>query len=218
MNAPATPAPRPTADPVRSLAEVEARAIAPLDWPEFADGPEARSAIYRAGGFLRAERRGGPDHWIWDKAQEVLSYDVDEAALAQLPVAISRALSASPDRKATALLIGLLIDAFPAGRPANMAVYVGSMAYDLADMGFGPAIVAMACREVRRSATFLPTIAELVKACSAARKELEGRRSMADRLNSIRADAKAISALPEPDEPVRVAPMKRGDGDSAIPF
>jgi hypothetical protein len=102
--------------------------------------------------------------------------------------------AATPDRRTTRRLIGLLVDAFPNGRPADFYVYCESLLHDAMSLEFSPQVVATACRILRRTVRFLPTVAEFVETCEAQRKEIRAALHYAQRLQERLAKAAEIVA------------------------
>jgi len=96
--------------------------------------------------------------------------------------ALSKALAQQPDSRTTLVLLGLMVDAFPSARIPQPQTYLEALTADVIDGGYSPAAVAMACREIRRTKTFVPSIAEVLQACEEARKQLVSRRSIAARM------------------------------------
>ncbi len=89
-------------------------------------------------------------------------------------------IEAGPDRRASLALVSQLLDAFPNGRPANLPVYAASITHDLCAIGLSPVLVARTCQRVRRTARFLPTVAEMIDAGEAVRKEYRDALERAD--------------------------------------
>jgi len=121
--------------------------------------------------------------WTWrpeqaweriDALRTVLQAAPTNEALDAFVAPIREAQSLQPDRQQTIALVGMLLDSFPSGRPANLAAYADSLTHDLMDMGFNPPEVALACRIIRRRAKFLPTIGEMIEAAKEAKAAFSG--------------------------------------------
>lgn len=82
-------------------------------------------------------------------------------------------------------MIGMLLDAFPHSRPPNLAAYAGAMLHDVVGRGYSPAVVAIACRELRRELKYPPAISEMLAACDRARSVLETSATVGERLLGI---------------------------------
>ena len=96
-----------------------------------------------------------------------------EAALAKVPSmavlalvydALTDALAIQPSRSVNTASVAILFDS-RARQPANPAVYIEALIYDLLDEGFPPCVVVAACQRLRREATFTPEIPEVLKVC-----------------------------------------------------
>lgn len=84
---------------------------------------------------------------------------------------IAAATEAEADRKETGACVGTLLAAYPSHKEARPE-YFATMVHDLTDEGFGPHVVAEACRSIRRSSTFAPSVGEMFAACEKARGRL----------------------------------------------
>ncbi|PHY12850.1 hypothetical protein CSW58_09815 [Caulobacter sp. B11] len=96
-------------------------------------------------------------------------------------------------------MVGMLVDAFPNGRPQNAVAYMESILHDVVDMGFSAVAIAMACRELRRSSRFLPTVAEVVGACGEASAKWRSEHRVVEHLLSRLSEAERSAASPEPE-------------------
>lgn len=56
-----------------------------------------------------------------------------------------------------------LIAAYPNAAPTSPEIFISTLVYDLLDLQFPDAIVVEACRTIRRTSKFVPSIAEVVK-------------------------------------------------------
>lgn len=99
-----------------------------------------------------------------NEARRDLALIPDDDTLGRLEAAVSAALAEPPEQKATAASVAVLFDTLPR-QPANPATYLNALCFDLMDLGFQPAVVAAACQELRRTAVFVPVIAEVIEAC-----------------------------------------------------
>lgn len=93
-------------------------------------------------------------------------------SLEALKGAIREALDAPVNAKALAMSVGMLLDAYPQGRETR-DVYYATLVHDIQDEGYGPHVVAEACRRLRRTQRFAPAVAETLEACREARGDLE---------------------------------------------
>lgn len=129
-----------------------------------------------------------------------------EAWLASLPLddldaihdRVAEAHEAEADRKETGASLGALLAAFPNQKEARES-YFATMLHDLTDEGFGPHVVAEACRNVRRSSTFAPSIGEMFAACEKARERLRWGLRHIERIQEARgtiAQAQAVFEVP----------------------
>ena len=112
-----------------------------------------------------------------------------------LQTTIEDALAEPAHEALTALQVGVAIDAFPSGQPADLRVYVGSIVAHLVAEGFGPQLVARALDRVIATKIFLPAVAELVATGHAARSELESVLSTIRMYRRLQARADEVIAL-----------------------
>ncbi|WP_370237835.1 hypothetical protein [Brevundimonas sp.] len=142
------------------------------------------------------------------------SYDMDRAAawLGGVPskaeleasrATLQAAIDAPVNQRALAMSVGILLDAYPQVREARDAYYA-TLVHDIEDEGYGPHIVAEACRRLRRTLRFVPSVAEALDACREAKSDLAHALTYADRLlvavNTAEA-AKAALAVPVTEWP-----------------
>jgi hypothetical protein len=170
--APAAPAPL-SRGIAKSLATAESALIPVLKapWPD---------DLYRALATVCAPLEDGgfryrAPEWQADQIdtlRQVIACGPDKETLDAYALPILEAKSAPPDRAQTTAMIGMMLDAFPNGRPANFAAYADSLVHDLLDLKFSPAAVAIACRSIRRTSKFMPSVAEMVEAAEAAKGRL----------------------------------------------
>ncbi len=133
--------------------------------------------------------RGGDE-----RCRRALALAPDTGALDAYIRRLEGVAMATPDQRATRYLIGLLVSAFPHGRPADQDVYCESLLHDAMNLGFPPQVVAGACRALRRTLRFLPAVAEFVEACEAQRREIRVALDYAQRLKERLARAAEIVA------------------------
>jgi len=119
-------------------------------------------------------------------AAKVLSVSEIQERLAELPApeqladaaqCIVRIATAPPNQNQTRLLVGLMVDSYPNGRPHAPDVYTEALI--LAAEGVPPTVVALACHEIVRTCKFLPAPAEFIE-------KLEEHRRRTSRPENIR--------------------------------
>lgn len=129
-----------------------------------------------------------------------------EAWLARLPLddldamhdRVAEAHDAEADRKETGACVGTLLAAYPSHKEARPE-YFATMVHDLTDEGFGPHVVAEACRAIRRSSTFAPSVGEMFAACEKMRGRLRGGLRHLEKIQQARLaihEAQAVFAVP----------------------
>ncbi len=158
----------------RSLASAEQNLIPALERQPWPDG------YCRALPMAMTRLEGSGFRWLTPAllAEEVanlrqmIDAGPDKDALDGYALPIVEAKTAPPDRAQTIALVAMMLDAYPHGRPANLSAYADSLVHDLLDLKFSPAVVAMACRSIRRTSKFLPSVAELVEAAETAKRSL----------------------------------------------
>lgn len=96
--------------------------------------------------------------------------------------------------KANLAMVGILLDVFPSGRPPNLAAYLAGIVHDVTALGFTPSEVATACQTIRRSNTFLPSVAEIIAACTKARDQWRSTLALAERHAELIAKVAAIAS------------------------
>lgn len=118
--------------------------------------------------------------------------------------ALQEAAEGPTEPRATMAIIALMIDAYPAARPANPAQLAALYADVLSDdevehpdlfSGFQPAVVAAGVRELLRTSKFLPAPAEVHAACTRQRWSAYERWQEVSHLKAIRVDAERVLAL-----------------------
>ena len=133
------------------------------------------------------------------KAREWMAYAPSLAELKQRQALLEAGYKGASDRNVSRALIGLLLDSFPAGRPADFDRYADAILHDVVELGFSPQILARACQIVRRTSEFLPTVARVITACEEAKKELRAHLQTANIHVRKAEGAAAALALPQPE-------------------
>lgn len=100
-----------------------------------------------------------------DKACRWIAGGPSLAMARDLHAKLTAAAGASVNPDATRLQLGLLLDSFPNARDQREA-YFATLGHDVIDEGHGPYVVAEACRVIRRRATFIPSIGEVLSECA----------------------------------------------------
>lgn len=111
---------------------------------------------------------------------------------------VAEAHDAEADRREAGACLGALLDAYPSHREARES-YFATLLHDLTDEGFGPHVVAEACRTIRRSSTFAPSVGEMFAACEKARGRLRTGLRHIERVLEARTairEAQAVFAVP----------------------
>ena len=83
--------------------------------------------------------------------------------------------------------IGLLLGAYPNAAPSHAEAYVTQLLFDILSIGVADAVTLLACRELRRTQTFLPTIAEFLSMAQRTDRARD-RRRVAATVSDDRAD------------------------------
>jgi hypothetical protein len=153
----------------KALAISEAKYLEPLEPPWSSES--FSSILHRGAPLLRV--KASPE--AVERAKEVVNVTFSTSAdlIAYRDALVQASTLGTSDEIASRAMIGMLLDAFPHSRPPNLDAYAGSMLHDVASMGFNPAVVAAACRELRRTLKFPPAISEMVAACEAERERYE---------------------------------------------
>ena len=183
-----------------SLAKAEV-SLALLERPYHSKAWDGLLEVYRYA--YRRHRWSAPEYnrRDWHRVATILAQD-SAPTLAAIDVhreRVDAVASAPPHRKATIALLTLMLDSFKRSDVSDD--FRGAALYDIMARGYPPAVVALACQTIRRTATFLPSIAELLAACEEAKatwREMQAHLSM---LREVLEQATALIALPEPLEP-----------------
>lgn len=133
-----------------------------------------------------------------ERAKELLTMFPSPSECAGIVEALRAEVNKPASPKANLAMVGILLDTFPAGRPANLAAYLAAIVHDVTALGFTPSEVATACQTIRRSNTFLPSVAEIVAACTKARDEWQGALQLAERHVDIIAKVRALASEQQP--------------------
>jgi len=111
-------------------------------------------------------------------------------------IAALEATLTAPDPRSTVVMIGMLVDAFPNSKASG--AYIDAATHDVVSSGFSPFELATACRDIRRSCKFLPSIAELLDACAKVRKSNQSGLYLAQRLERALDRLRIAAEEPQP--------------------
>ncbi len=175
-----------------SLAKIEAAYIAPI-------GSVPGASVYKD--LRRLLDDDGTARERWRALSRALEIAPSTGELETFIAAGGHALDAAPDSNKSRMMIGLLLAAYPNGRPSDFNTYADTLLHDVLSMGFSPHVIAHACQSIRREVKFLPSVAEVVAACTKARGEIASAHRLATILRERLIAAREAVALPEP-EPV----------------
>ncbi len=121
----------------------------------------ASAELIREVGQITAERlEGRPNFREWVEGRLTALPEVRR--LEELDAQIAPGLVPC-DTDQARVLVALMVDAFPNARPHAPESYLETMTYEVGAAQLGAAAVAAATREIVTTATFLPTVAELLK-------------------------------------------------------
>ncbi len=107
-----------------------------------------------------------------DRARSWVEVCPTRAAATAIHAEAVRLNEARTDMDTTRLLIGLMLDAFPTAGRETRDGYFATLVHEIATDGHSPTVVAVACRRLRRTLRFPPTVAEMLDECSKVRAEL----------------------------------------------
>jgi hypothetical protein len=96
----------------------------------------------------------------------------DRETMVRLRDRLRDASNAPYDRGQARMLIGLMIDGFHTLRAHDPMTYCETLCHQVEVKAFPPAVVANACDGITLSATFPPSVAELIAACDEVRARL----------------------------------------------
>lgn len=174
----------------RSLEKCEQLYVAPLERPIW---QESFRAVFLKGGALC----GRVTRQTWERAHELLAAAPPAEELQTYLERLEGAAEGGADEKASRGMVGMLLDAYPHGRPTQ--AFADTLLHDLVALDFSPEVVATACQTVRRSCKFAPSVAEVVDACRKHQGEFSSRLSIARRVVEFFHRAKEIAKLPPPE-------------------
>lgn len=106
--------------------------------------------------------------------------------------ALVAALEAKPTPKEFAVLLDNLLGSFAPRKDQNMQVFSKMLAIDVAGVGASRAALEAACKALRASCTFLPSIEEVLEAVKWQKKVCEARVRLLERLPARIAAAEAV--------------------------
>jgi hypothetical protein len=161
----------------------------------------------------------GRDSWRIKRTEEAKRRLAVLPPAASLETAIAdlRAAEAAPsDRQTATALIGLMLSAFPNGRPPDAESYFTALAHYATEGGHSPLVVALGCDRVVKTSTFLPAVAEFLQHCQASKiAEIDRAIGTADYVLKLVHEAETVLAEPRslPRRPAAVAaetPLDRG--------
>lgn len=116
--------------------------------------------------------------------------------------------SESPaDMGSARITLGLLLSAYPNTGKEPREEYFATLLHDITDEEVNPYVLAEACRKVRRSMKFIPTVSEMISACGIERRRLRDAVATARRIMDMRDHCREIvriHALPVTDWPDEV--------------
>lgn len=149
------------------------------------------------------------------RCQQNLAALPDQQLLIEMAAAAAKGLAIiSPS--VAAREVATLVAAFPNAAPASPEIFMSTLIYDLLDLRIPDAILVEACRRLRRTSKFLPSISEVVRAAESLREDWrmvealptmatqaraqleENLRAAAARLRQIEQRAEAQAAQVEP--------------------
>jgi hypothetical protein len=120
------------------------------------------------GSFLPGERRA---------LVERIAAHPPPPPMRDFPAALRAAMATLPEPVAIGRLIAAVVDTRTGYKPANVGLYVASVAEALSAAGFGLAVVSVACAEIRRTdpeefGNRMPSEFHFLEACKRARKRI----------------------------------------------
>ena len=164
MSAVALPHPARAGFVSKTLARVEANLLSTVKLARQVQSERwwmASAELIREAGQVTAERLADrPSYREWIEARLAALPEVGR--LEELDAQIAPGLVPC-DTDQARVLVALMVDAFPNARPHAPESYLETMVYEAGSAQFGAAAVAAATREIVTTATFLPTVAELLK-------------------------------------------------------
>ena len=142
-------------------------------------------------------------HLHAEDAQDMLAQVPAEVDLAGWAEELQPANGAFSEAQ-TRLLVALLVDSYPAGRPASPDTYVETLIAMAEEEGLSPAMVAETYRTLVRTARFLPVPAEFIAAAQEVAWPLRAALRSVDQAQVLRAWLEHVL------EPRAVAPPRPG--------
>lgn len=150
----------------------------------------------------RAPLPGTQRAGVW--AQQWLTDVGDLSEVEALHRELLAANDAPADRSSARITLGLLLSAYPNAGKEPKEEFFATLLHDVTDEGINPFVLAEACRRVRRTKTFIPTVSELLAVCENERRRLRDAAETARRFIEIRDDCMEvvrIHALPVTEWP-----------------
>ena len=158
--------------------------------------PWSREAFSKA---LELRSCGAVGGWrLWSEARQALELGPPVADIESHVDRLEIAVEGPPEPRATRYMIALMVAAFPNGKPADIDVYCETLLHDAVSMGFTPQVVARACRTLRHTAKFLPSVSEFIEAGTEAKSDLDRARRHSVMMRDLLRQAAAIASQPEP--------------------
>ncbi|MGA0543684.1 hypothetical protein ACO2Q1_00250 [Brevundimonas sp. VNH65] len=139
---------------------------------------------------------------VW--AQAWLDDMGDLAEVETIHADLLRASQTPADMGSARITLGLLLSAYPNTGKEPKEEYFATLLHDVTDEGINPFVLAEACRKVRRSMKFIPTVSELISACGMERRRLDDGLANASRIIEARDKCREvvrIHAMPVTDWP-----------------
>lgn len=182
----------------KALTKLHANVIEPVEQTPWLFKGEDRDEFHRNAESLPGDlSRVNID--IWHRAKHVSAIAPSDREIAAYGNALDVANDAEPDRGQTRAIVAMLLDVYPSGRPANLTAYADAILHDLIVMRFTPTAVALGCEALRRTLKFLPSVGEVIEACSNAKERLAQKRKHHDYLAGKVARVRVIASLPQPE-------------------
>lgn len=115
-----------------------------------------------------------------ERARQALAIAPDPQAVKSYISELDIAATAQPEPRASIIMVGMLVDAFPNSRASGS--FIDAATHDAVSMGFTPYEIAAACQAIRRTSKFLPSISEFLDACAKARDTIKAALYLAEKL------------------------------------
>jgi hypothetical protein len=108
--------------------------------------------------------RGGPwGGYARENAAAALAAMPSTEELSAVEAMLEGVVQATPDRAKVKVILSLMIDSFPNGRPADVATYLETLVHYAMHDRLSPHVVALTCKEIERTAKFLPAVSEFLE-------------------------------------------------------